>query len=96
MTPQVMIEKLIKATSLYSEAGDESNTRRQYLLRANKARAIIMNEVIPALRGLGRNGDGQLLKLTRLLDEHPEGWDGPCECATCMSYAADEYDPADR
>ena len=24
--------------------------------------------------------------LTRLLDEHPEDWDGPCECATCLSY----------
>jgi hypothetical protein len=24
--------------------------------------------------------------LTRLLDEHPEDWDGPCECRTCLSY----------
>lgn len=26
------------------------------------------------------------VKLTRKLDEHPEDWDGPCECATCLSY----------
>jgi len=27
------------------------------------------------------------LKGTRAWDEHPEGWDFPCECATCISYA---------
>ena len=32
-----------------------------------------------------------LLSLTRLLDEHPEGWnEGPCECQLCMSYAAQD------
>lgn len=30
----------------------------------------------------------QLLQLTRVMDEHPEGYDGPCECQTCMGYAA--------
>ena len=26
------------------------------------------------------------LKMTRSLDEHPEDYDGPCECETCQSY----------
>lgn len=51
MSNKEMINKLLEAVRLYSEAGDESNTRRQYRLRANKARSIITNEVIPALRG---------------------------------------------
>ena len=28
----------------------------------------------------------QLLGLTRLLECHPEEYDGPCECQTCSSY----------
>lgn len=31
-----------------------------------------------------------LVGLTRTMDEHPEGYEGPCECETCMSYAADD------
>jgi hypothetical protein len=27
------------------------------------------------------------IDLSRLLDEHPEEWNGPCMCALCMSYA---------
>ena len=26
------------------------------------------------------------LDMTRRLQEHPEGYDGPCECETCQSY----------
>jgi len=26
------------------------------------------------------------LDLTRNMDEHPEGWDTPCECKLCQSY----------
>jgi hypothetical protein len=29
----------------------------------------------------------RLLELTRMLDEHPDGYDGPCECKLCCSYA---------
>lgn len=25
-----------------------------------------------------------MLELTRLLDEHPDGWEGACECSDCM------------
>lgn len=28
--------------------------------------------------------------MTSHMDEHPEGWEGPCECATCRSYAAQD------
>lgn len=27
-----------------------------------------------------------LLKLTELLDEHPEAYEGPCLCKLCISY----------
>ena len=28
-----------------------------------------------------------LLEMTKMLDEHPEGYDGPCLCKMCMSYS---------
>lgn len=31
--------------------------------------------------------ENELLALTARLDEHPEGWDHPCMCAECRSYA---------
>ena len=36
----------------------------------------------------------QLAELTSGLQEHPEGYDGPCACKTCMSYASDDGDAA--
>lgn len=30
--------------------------------------------------------DDELHALTEKLDEHPDGWDHPCMCATCRSY----------
>jgi len=30
------------------------------------------------------------IALSKLLDDHPENWDGPCICAECMSYAGQE------
>jgi hypothetical protein len=29
----------------------------------------------------------ELVALTTPLDEHPDNWDGPCNCGTCRSYA---------
>lgn len=43
----------------------------------------LANVVIEALR-VERTG---CLSLTRTLHEHPDDYDGPCECRTCMSYA---------
>ena len=31
--------------------------------------------------------ENELLALTARLDEHPEGWEYPCMCASCRSYA---------
>ncbi len=31
--------------------------------------------------------ENELLALTARLDEHPEGWEHPCMCAECRSYA---------
>ena len=28
----------------------------------------------------------QEYQLTKNIDEHPEGWDGPCFCMLCQSY----------
>lgn len=36
------------------------------------------------MTGLKEEKEG-LLKLTRLIDEHPEDYDGPCECQSCMA-----------
>jgi hypothetical protein len=33
-----------------------------------------------------KNERDQLLEMTRMLDEHPEGYDGPCACKLCCSY----------
>ena len=44
-----IIESLVLATNLYSQAGDVSNTRNQYIKKSKEARSIIMNEVIPAI-----------------------------------------------
>ncbi len=33
-----------------------------------------------------------LIEMTRKLDEHPEGYDGPCLCKLCMSYGVQDND----
>ena len=35
-----------------------------------------------------------LVNVTRLLSDHPQAWNGPCECQECRSYMADPADPA--
>lgn len=35
--------------------------------------------------------EAELLAITRTLDEHPDDYDGPCECASCMSYAREDH-----
>lgn len=32
----------------------------------------------------------ELLDITRGMDEHPEGYSGPCECRLCASYMAED------
>lgn len=33
--------------------------------------------------------DDQLLLITAELSEHPDDYDGPCDCRLCLSYADD-------
>ena len=33
-----------------------------------------------------------LIVLTQLLDEHPDHYEGPCECKLCASYAAQDHE----
>jgi hypothetical protein len=41
----------------------------------------------PALRAAGLRDEAELLEITGILDEHPEGYEGPCLCEVCRSYA---------
>lgn len=38
-----------------------------------------------------RKATAALVEMTRLMEEHPEGWNGPCECDTCKSYEGVGY-----
>ena len=42
------------------------------------------------LRRQARRDERQLLRDTEGMDEHPEGYDGPCACAECRSYHAED------
>jgi hypothetical protein len=49
------------------------------------------NTWIAGLREKGRTDDvlkeeAELMEITRGLDEHPEAYEGVCECKTCQSY----------
>lgn len=35
---------------------------------------------------LGLLGERDFLDATHSIDQHPDDWDGPCECDTCLSY----------
>ena len=48
------------------------------LVESLRAEAVKTTRAIP---------ENELLALTARLDEHPEGWEHPCMCATCRSYA---------
>lgn len=37
-------------------------------------------------------GYHELLEMTKQLAEHPDGYDGPCNCQTCMAYAEEGAD----
>ena len=53
------------------------------------ARRVTLGATNPALAQQAQRDEQQLLDDTEALDEHPEGYDGPCFCATCRSYLAD-------
>lgn len=50
---------------------------------------IMLNKVIGDLNGRIKEFESEnkkLLELSENLDEHPEGYDGPCLCKLCKSY----------
>ena len=42
------------------------------------------------LRAAGQRDLDELLEITRAMDEHPDEYDGPCECGTCAGYMAED------
>jgi hypothetical protein len=42
-------------------------------------------------RDMWKGERNQLLDMTMMLDEHPEGYDGACLCKLCQSYA--DFEP---
>jgi hypothetical protein len=57
------------------------------LLNELRLRASIISHRRAA--GMAEQADrdeAELLEITRVLDEHPDDYDGPCECRTCLSY----------
>ena len=45
-------DKIVQAAGMYSAAADECHTTMQYKRRAAKARALLMNEVVPEIESL--------------------------------------------
>ena len=41
----------------------------------------------PAMAEQVERDEAELLAITECLDEHPDGYDGPCYCRDCASYA---------
>lgn len=66
MTKDELIHKLIMAVETYSAAGDESNTLAQYRKLHDKARAIIMNDIVGALQS------GEEITSNKPLHEEPQ------------------------
>ncbi len=63
------------------------NSQREYdqLKGAIDLFARAMLDVMTELQPWKQERDA-LLDMTKLLDEHPEGYDGPCMCKLCLSY----------
>lgn len=64
---------------------------RMAIAGRDKARAILADVAMKSVameneyNKLSDERDG-LLELSRGLDEHPDEYDGPCMCKTCLSY----------
>lgn len=59
----------------------EELTERAKIAAARQA------SIDPAVREAGLRDERELVGVTESLDEHPEGYEGPCMCADCRSYA---------
>lgn len=47
---------------------------------------IVTQRFTAGMREQAARDEAELLEITRALEEHPDGYDGPCECQTCISY----------
>lgn len=61
----------------------------------NREEDAAIRAISAALRSASPSGmvlvnEAQLVAITEGLGEHPEDWDGPCMCADCRSYAAED------
>lgn len=57
-----------------------------YALRSELERVTAERDGATQMLDRLQDLDG-FIELTKKLDEHPEGYDGPCLCALCRSYA---------
>lgn len=60
---------------------NELNARASIIAKRHK-----LGETDAAMAEQAMNDEQRLLADTEALDEHPDGYDGPCACKTCMSY----------
>lgn len=63
------------------------NLSEELTHRAQTA-ALRKSSLDSAMYQAGVRDEAELLEITMHLDEHPEGYEGPCLCKTCTSYAA--------
>lgn len=54
------------------------------------AQRFALGATDPAMRRQARRDERHLLRDTSAMDEHPEGYEGPCACGECRSYHAED------
>lgn len=69
-------EIVIKATMI-------TNTTEDPIVKRDAGDCIAAASAISQQLGLD-DAHELMMELTRLLDEHPEGWEGDCECKSCV------------
>lgn len=52
-----------------------------------RASILAHRRSVPELATQADEDERQLLDTTAIMDEHPEGYEGPCWCAGCRAYA---------
>jgi hypothetical protein len=71
-----MINKITQIAELYSAAGDESNTRTQYIKYHDEARKILINEVKPEVERLNKSIQELESAMREFIDMHGSIGDG--------------------
>lgn len=68
----------------------QCETDRGYVLSLNHNDLRTAAEKLQRENAELNSQNEQLLTLSRQLDEHPDDYDGPCECKSCQSYMTDD------